>query len=388
MDRGRARSSGLSDQQDEAVRSGRMQVEVAVVGAGQAGLAIGHQLARQNRSFVIVDGADSIGSAWRRRWDSLVLFTPRRYSGLPGLAFPGDPDGYPGRDEVIAYLERYADTFGLPIRLDSPVRSSTSTTGGFVIGLDRGQIEAEQVVVATGPFQAPRVPAFAGDLAPEVFQVHSTGYRRPDGVPEGTVLVVGGGNTGFQIAKELAATHKVHLAVGSQQKPLPQRFLGRDLFWWLTKTGLIHKSVDTRLGRRASQRDILLGSSPRGLESLGIELRPRATEASGRVVGFADGSTLEVDAVIWATGYRPDHAWIELPVVDSEGRISHRRGVTDVPGLYFLGLSWQHTRGSALIGWVGDDAQFIAQQIAARADARMGADGDAVPPATSVTEGA
>ena len=379
MDQEGVHSSGLGHAQDEAVRSGRLRVEVAVVGAGQAGLAIGHELARQDRRFVVVDGAGSIGSAWRSRWDSLVLFTPRRYSGLPGLSFPGDPDGYPGRDEVIAYLERYADTFGLPIRLDSAVRSLTSTNGGFVVGLDHGQIEADQVVVATGPFQAPRVPAFASDLAPEVFQVHSTGYRRPEEVPEGTVLVVGGGNTGFQIAKELAATHKVHLAVGSRQKPLPQRFLGRDLFWWLTKTGLIGKSIDTRFGRRASQRDILLGSSPRQLGRLGIELRPRATEASGRVVGFADGSTLEVDAVIWATGYRPDHTWIMLPVKDSEGRISHRRGVTDVPGLYFLGLSWQHTRGSALIGWVGDDAEFIAQQIAARAE---------VPAATSVTEGA
>ena len=396
MDRERAHSSGLShEEQDEAVRSGRMRVEVVVVGAGQAGLAVGYHLARQGRSFIVVDRADSIGSAWRSRWDSLVLFTPRRYSGLPGLSFPGDPDGYPGRDEVIAYLERYADTFGLPIRLDSAARSLTSTNGGFVVGLDHGQIEADQVVVATGPFQAPRVPAFAGDLAPEVFQVHSTGYRRPEEVPEGTVLVVGGGNTGFQIAKELAATHKVHLAVGSRQKPLPQRFLGRDLFWWLTKTGLIDKSIDTRFGRRASQRDILLGSSPRQLGRLGIELRPRATEASGRVVGFADGSTLEVDAVIWATGYRSDHTWIKLPVMDSEGHISHRRGVTDVPGLYFLGLSWQHTRGSALIGWVGDDAQFIAQQIAARADARMGTDGDAVdgeavsvPAPTSATEGA
>ena len=379
MDREGAHSSGLTPEQDEAVRSGRLRVEVVVVGAGQAGLALGYHLARQGRSFIVVDGADSIGSAWRTRWDSLVLFTPRRYSGLPGLSFPGDPDGYPGRDEVIAYLERYADTFGLPIKLDSRVRSLTSTNGGFVVGLDHGQIEADQVVVATGPFQAPRVPAFAGDLAPEVFQVHSTGYRRPEEVPEGTVLVVGGGNTGFQIAKELAETHEVHLAVGTRQKPLPQRFLGRDLFWWLTKTGLIDKSIDTRFGRRASQRDILLGSSPRQLGGLGIELRPRATEASGRVVGFADGSTLEVDAVIWSTGYRPDHTWITLPVTDSEGRISHRRGVTDVPGLYFLGLSWQHTRGSALIGWVGDDAEFIAQQIAARAE---------VPAATSVTEGA
>ncbi len=395
MDLEGAHSSGLTREQDEAVSGGRLRVEVVVVGAGQAGLALGYHLARQGRSFVVVDGADSIGSAWRSRWDSLVLFTPRRYSGLPGLSFPGDPDGYPGRDEVVAYLERYAATFGLPIRLDSAVRSLTSRNGAFVVGLDRGQIEAEQVVVATGPFQVPRVPAFAGDLAPEVFQAHSTGYRRPDDVPEGGVLVVGGGNTGFQVAKELAGTHEVHLAVGSRQKPLPQRFLGRDLFWWLTKTGLINKSVDTRFGRRASRQDILLGSSPRQLERLGIELRPRVTEASGRVVSFADGSTLEVDAVIWATGYRPDHTWIKLPVTDSEGRISHRRGVTDVPGLYFLGLSWQHTRGSALIGWVGDDAQFIAQQIAARADARMGTNGDAVegeavsvPAATSVTEGA
>ena len=342
--------------QNEVADRGRERVEVVVVGAGQAGLAIGYHLARQGQTFVTVDRADSIGSAWRSRWDSLVLFTPRRYSGLPGLPFPGDPDGYPGRDEVIAYLEQYAATFELPIELDSAVRSLTSANGRFVVRLDDRQIEADQIVVATGPFQMPRVPALAGELAPEVFQTHSTGYRRPEDVPEGTVLVVGGGNTGFQIAKELAATHTVRLAVGSRQKPLPQRLLGRDLFWWLTKTGLIEKSIDSRFGRRASQRDILLGSSPRRLARFGIELEPRATEASGRVVGFADGSQLEVDAVIWSTGYRPDHTWIELPVIDSEGRISHRRGVTDVPGLFFLGLSWQHTRGSALIGWVGDDA--------------------------------
>ena len=336
------------------------------IGAGQAGLAVGYHLARQGRRFIIVDGADSVGSAWRSRWDSLVLFTPRRYSGLPGLPFPGDADGYPGRDEVIAYLEQYAVTFELPIRLDSAVRSVTSKDGGFVVQFDDRQIEADQVVVATGPFQVPRVPALAGDLAPEVFQTHSTGYRRPEDVPEGAVLVVGGGNTGFQIAKELAATHTVHLAVGSRQKPLPQRFLGRDIFWWLTKTGLINKSLDSRVGRRASQQDTLLGSSPRQLGRFGIELKPRATEASGRVIRFADGSQLEVDAVIWATGYRPDHTWINLPVIDSDGRITHRRGVTDVPGLYFLGLSWQHTRGSALIGWVGDDAEFIAKQVASR----------------------
>ena len=363
MDRERADSSGPTQEQSEAVQAGHERVEVVVIGAGQAGLAVGYHLARQGRRFIIVDGADSVGSAWRSRWDSLVLFTPRRYSGLPGLPFPGDADGYPGRDEVIAYLEQYAVTFELPIRLDSAVRSVTSKDGGFVVQFDDRQIEADQVVVATGPFQVPRVPALAEDLAPEVFQTHSTGYRRTEDVPEGAVLVVGGGNTGFQIAKELAATHRVHLAVGSRQKPLPQRFLGRDIFWWLTKTGLINKSLDSRVGRRASQQDTLLGSSPRQLGRFDIELKPRATEASGRVISFADGSQLDVDAVIWATGYRPDHTWINLPVIDSDGRITHRRGVTDVPGLYFLGLSWQHTRGSALIGWVGDDAEFIAKQV-------------------------
>ena len=186
--------------------------------------------------------------------------------------------------------------------------------------------------------------------------------------PKGTVLVVGGGNTGFQIAAELAATHRVQLAVGSRQTPLPQTFLGRDLFWWLTKTRLLRKTVESRLGRRLRDRDTLIGSSPRRLKRHGVELKPRALAASGRTVSFADGSELEVDAVIWATGYSPDRSWIKLPVTDPNGRLRHRRGVTDVPGLYFLGLSWQHTRGSALLGWVKDDGEFIAEQIDAFAE--------------------
>jgi putative flavoprotein involved in K+ transport len=339
------------------------RVDVLVIGAGQAGLAVGYFLARQGRRFRIVDGADSVGAAWRGRWDSLVLFTPRRYDGLPGLPFAGDPDAYPTRDEVIAYLERYATTFELPVELGDAVRSLEADAGRFVVELESGRIEAGQVVVATGPFQRPRVPAFADGLAPDVFQTHSAGYRRPGDVPEGTVLVVGGGNTGFQIAQELAATHPVHLAVGSRQTPLPQRLLGRDLFWWLTTTGLLRTTVESRLGRRMRGRDTLVGSSPRRLAAHGVEMRPRAVSASGRTVGFADGSELGVDAVIWATGFRPDHSWIRLPVADPDGRIRHRRGVTDVPGLYFLGLSWQHTRGSALLGWVKDDAEFIARQI-------------------------
>jgi putative flavoprotein involved in K+ transport len=209
----------------------------------------------------------------------------------------------------------------------------------------------------------------SSELAPEVFQTHSTGYVRPSDVPEGRVLVVGGGNTGYQIAEELSATRQVLLAVGSRQTPVPQRFLGRSLFWWLTKTGVIKKTVDSRIGRRLQHRDTLIGSSPRELRRRhGVDLKPRVVGANSRTISFADGSNVDVDAVIWATGYRPEHSWIDLPVLDSGGNLRHRRGVTDVPGLYFLGLSWQHTRGSALLGWVKDDAEFIAAQIAAKAE--------------------
>jgi putative flavoprotein involved in K+ transport len=350
--------------QPRARRAG--DYEVVVIGAGQAGLVMGYYLARQGRRFVILDRGDSIAPAWRERWDSLRLFTPRRYSALPGLAFPGDPDGYPTRDEVIAYLKRYADTFELPIELNSDVKRVASDDDRFWLQLEHRMATADQIVVATGPFQTPYIPKVAQGLDAGVWQAHSTGYRRQEDVPEETVLVVGGGNTGFQIAKELSASHRVILSVGSRQSPLPQRLAGRDLFWWLTKTRLLSTTVESRLGSRLKHRDTLIGSSPRELRRrYGVQLKPRATAASGRAVRYADGSQVEVDAVIWATGYRPDYAWIDLPIFDSDGQLRHRRGVTDVPGLYFLGLTWQHTRGSALIGWVEDDAEFIAERIAA-----------------------
>jgi putative flavoprotein involved in K+ transport len=340
--------------------------DVVVIGAGQAGLAIGYFLGRQGRRFAILDRASSIGAGWRERWESLTLFTPRRYSALPGLPFRGDPDGYPTRDEVIAYLERYAETFQLPIELSTEVKQlERGEDGSFRLRLKDRTITADQVVAATGPFQAPYVPELADKLADDAFQTHAVGYRRPQEVPQGTVLVVGGGNTGFQIAKELSATLKVVLSVGSRQKPLPQRVLGRDLFWWLTKMRILDKTVDSRLGRKLSTRDTLIGSSPRELEQrYGVELKPRAVDADGHTVRFEDSSEVEVDAVIWATGYRADYSWIKLPIFDEHGRLRHRRGVTDVAGLYFLGLTWQYTRGSALIGWVKDDAEFIAERIA------------------------
>jgi putative flavoprotein involved in K+ transport len=356
--------SSLAEEQGPSNSADVRRREVVVVGGGQTGLAIGYHLAQQGRDFTILEAAAEPAAAWRQRWDSLRLFTPARYDALPGLAFPGDPDRYPGRDDVVAYLTDYARHFDLPVELDSPVRAIRKSGDRYLVELDDRAYEAERVVVATGPFQVPFVPAIAERLAPEVAQLHSAAYRSPDALPDGPVLVVGGGNTGYQIAEELSASREVHLSIGSRQTPLPQRILGRDLFWDLDATGLIRKTTASRIGSRMAGRDTLIGSTPRTLRRRhGVELHGRAVDASGSTVSFSDGTKVDAEAVIWATGFRADHSWIDVPVFDEDGRLSHRRGVTKSPGLYFLGLSWQHTRGSALLGWVKDDAEYIAQQI-------------------------
>src|SRR5436190_2314310 len=340
----------------------RHRHEVVVVGGGQAGLAIGYFLAHEGRDFVILEAADEPAAAWRKRWDSLRLFTPARYSGLPGRVFPGEPDRYPSRDEVASYLATYARELDLPVRFKGRVRALRQAGGGYELATDDGTYQAKQVVVATGPFQVPRVPEIADSLGEGVVQLHSSEYRRPGDLPPGTVLVVGGGNSGFQIAEELTSSHQVHLAIGFRQTPLPQRLFGRDLFWYLEATGLLHKSLESRIGQRLSGRDTLIGSTPRAIRRRGVEIHPRAAAAEGSTVAFTDGGTLDVGAAIWATGYRSDYSWIDLPVFDNRGLPVHRRGVTESPGLYFLGLTWQHTRGSALLGWVKDDAEYLAQR--------------------------
>jgi putative flavoprotein involved in K+ transport len=345
--------------------------DVIVVGAGQAGLAIGYLLTRRGLRVKILDAADAPAAAWSARWDSLKLFTPVRYDSLPGRVFPGDPDAYPGRDDVVGYLADYARDFELPVALDSKVRGLRRGDGGFVVELDDRPYEADQVVVATGAFQVPRVPSVAERLDPDVVQFHSGAYRAPGDVPAGAVLVVGGGNTGFQIAEELARTHEVHLSIGTRQASVPQRIAGRDLFRYLQATGLMAKTVDSRIGQRMQARETLVGSSPRAARRRhGIHLRGRTLDVSGPEVVFGDRARLAPATVIWATGFGLDHSWIDAPVFDPAGRLVHERGVTPVAGLYFLGLPWQYTRGSALLGWVRDDAEHIANRISAAAMTR------------------
>jgi putative flavoprotein involved in K+ transport len=345
-------------------------LDVLVIGAGQAGLALGRQLQQQGARFLVVDAGTRIGDVWRSRWDSLQLFTAAEHDALPGLPFPAPAGAYPGKEAVADYLETYARTFGIPVRLGTRVTRLRRADGVFAAETTTGPLTARQVVVATGPFSTPRVPELAGRLAPDVVQLHSTAYRRPDDLPEGRVLVVGAGNSGVQIADELATTGRaVSLAVGTRPRTVPQRPLGRDLFWWLTRTGLIRASVDSRLGRRFRDRELVIGTTWRGLAERGVALLPRAVSAIGRTVALADGTTTVVDAVVWATGFRADFGWLDVPGAVVDGTAVHVRGVSPVPGLYFLGLPWQHTRGSALLGFVGEDAAWLADRMAAhRAD--------------------
>ena len=343
------------------------ETDTVIVGGGQAGLAVGYFLAQQGRDFTILEAAAEPAAAWRNRWDSLTLFTPARYDSLPGLPFPGDPAHYPTRAEVIDYLSAYVERFALPVELGHRVDRVAPNGDGWVVESGERSIAARHVVIATGAFQVPRLPAgLAAPLDPAVQQLHSAAYRRPEQIRGQTVLVVGGGNTGYQIAEELAgAGREVHLAIGSTQKPMPTHILGRDTFAILDRRGAMRKTADTWIGRRLKAGDTLVGYGPKLARRQGVALHGRTVGADARSVGFADGATLRPDAIVWATGYTRDHGFVEAPVF-AGGEVVQRRGVTDAPGLYFIGLPWMHTRGSALLGWVKDDAEHVAGHIAAR----------------------
>ena len=349
-----------------------MTFDVIGIGAGQAGLALGSQLAARGVDFVLLDAGAEIGSAWRNRWDSLRLFSPAQYDSLPGLPFPAPADSHPTKDDVADYLAAYARHFALPVRLNSPVtRLHREDDGTFAVTTPTGTLRARQVVVATGPFQTPSVPAIAADAS--VPQLHSAGYRNPaQFAPGSRVLVVGAANSGLQIAEELAGTCEVTVAVGSPSKELPQQIAGRDLFSWLSGVGFFTVSADSRIARRLRARgDLVIGTRSRDLRRRGVAFSPRLTGFDGRTARFADGTSAEVDAVVWATGYRSDYSWLHVPgVIGDDGAVRHQAGVTDVPGLHFLGLPWQTSRGSALLGFVGRDAEALDRRLAADA-ARM-----------------
>ncbi len=349
------------------------QFDTVVIGGGQAGLSIGYYLARQGRDFVILDASDRIGASWRKRWDSLTLFTPARYSSLPGMPFPGPADAFLTKDAVADYLEAYAARFQLPVWLGTAIDRLSREDDRYIVSLRGHHLEAKHVVVATGTFQHPKVPAFAGLLDSTIAHFHSNEYHNPNQLQQGAVLIVGAGNSGAEIALEVAKTRRTWLA-GRNTGHLPKTYppIVRDLYWWLIHTAL---NTDNRIGRRfkaltGKKGAPLVGISEKDLERAGVERIPRMVGVQDGQPLLQDGGVLDVANVIWCTGFVPDFRWIDLPVFGSDGYPIHTRGlVKGEPGLYFLGLPFQYTLTSSLIGGVGRDASYIAEQIAARSSA-------------------
>jgi putative flavoprotein involved in K+ transport len=349
-----------------AWKCGDSAYDSLVIGGGQAALAAGYYLKQAGIRFMLLDAGKEIGAAWKQRWDSLRLFTPARYNNLPGMPFPGNAYSLPTKDDVAGYLQSYAQRFDLPVRLGTRVTSLRAADGRYVIGTDTGdQLTAHSVIVATGANQKPYVPQFAAALRPQVVQVHSSAYRRPSQLPNGDVLVVGAGNSGAQIACELAETGRRIVLSGRHTGSLPRRLLGRDIYDWLWPT-IMRPSIDTALGRHLMQGrlfagDPLVGMSARSLTRPGLE-------RAGKMIGVRDGLPLldggrvltDIAAIVWCRGFHPDFSWIELPVLGLEGYPRHRRGLAyDAPGLGFLGMRYQFRMGSALLGGVGEDAAYV-----------------------------
>ena len=339
--------------------------DTIVVGGGQAGLAAGYHLAQKDIDFLILDGNDRVGDSWRNRWDSLKLFTPAKYSGLPGLPFPAPALELPDKDLVADYLERYAERFDLPVRSSTHVKNLDWDGERYVLSTGRVTYQANSVIVATGPFQKPRVPAISARLPRAVHQIHSSEYRNSSDLPAGDVLVVGVGNSGAQIAMELAQSRRVWLA-GRESGHLRRRLLGRDLYDWIWpifSTFHAGTMIGRRMKRRTAATDPLIGIAPSDIVGSGVTRVGRLTEVRDGQP-WCEDRAVDPDVVIWCTGFTADYSWVDLPVFGDDGYPRHQRGVvTEAPGLYFLGLRFQHRRTSALIGGVGADAAFIAETI-------------------------
>lgn len=352
--------------------------ETIIIGGGQAGLSVGYHLSRLGRPFVILDAGDRVGDAWRHRWDSLRLFTPARYDGLDGMPFPADSFYFPTKDEMADYLEDYAARFALPVRTGTRVDRLTRDGGRFVVMAGDQRFEADNVVVAMASYQTPVTPAFAEELDPGVVQIHSRDYRGPSQLQDGPVLIVGAGNSGAEIARDVAHSHQVWLS-GRDVGEIPFRvdgLPGRLGLVRLVIRFLFHHvlSVATPVGRKARGEIItkggpLIRTKRRDLEQAGVTCVPKtAGVRDGRPV-LEDGRVLDVRNVIWCTGFHPGFGdWIDLPVMDGDaGQPVHDSGIVpDMPGLYFVGLLFLHALSSGMIHGVGRDARRIAEAVAAR----------------------
>lgn len=340
--------------------------DTIVIGAGQAGLATAFYLKKIKHNFLIIDKGKEVGESWMNRYDSLVLFTSRMYNALPGLTLEGEMQGFPTKNEIVQYLKRYVNKYELPIQFQTEVVKVQHQQGLFVIQTNQGVIQSKKVIVATGAFQSPRIPSFSSNISKDVFQIHSTQYKNPSQLKEGNVLVVGGGNSGAQIAVELSRERETHLAISKKITYLPLVIQKKSIFWWFDKLGILKVSTDSFLGKVIQKKgDPIFGYEMKdALKRKELTLNPRMINGIHNEVTFEDQTTIKVQNIIWATGFHSIYPWLKIDeLFNADGKIIHHRGVTNVKGLYFIGLPWQHRRGSALLQGVGFDAEFIIKHL-------------------------
>jgi putative flavoprotein involved in K+ transport len=353
------------------------RVNTVVVGGGQAGLSVGYHLKRLGVPFVILDAGQRIGDAWRHRWDSLRLFTPARFDGLDGMPFPAPPLSSPTKDEMADYLETYARRFALPVRLGVRVERVSRHGERFLLVAGDLRFDADNVIVAMGNFQRPSTPAFAAELDPKIRQLHSIEYRNSGQLRNGSVLIVGAGNSGAEIAFELVrASHKIWMA-GPSTGNVPFRVDGHAARLGLTRflfRVVFHRvlSVANPIGRKARPKMLhraapLIRVKPWDLSNAGVERVPRVVGTRNGLPLLEDGRVLDVANVVWCTGFHPGFSWIDLPVFGADGLPLHENGtVTQEPGLYFVGLHFLYALSSEMIHGVGRDAARIAAVVAER----------------------
>ncbi|MFZ2173108.1 MAG: NAD(P)-binding domain-containing protein [Rhodococcus sp. (in: high G+C Gram-positive bacteria)] len=356
------------------------QFDTVVIGAGQAGLATGYHLARLGVRFVILDAHDRVGDVWRQRFDSLRLYTPAKYDGLPGWGMPAKDWSWPGKDQVAAYFEEYAARFSLPVRTGVTADGLSRRGDGYAVTAGADTYLTHNVVVATGTWQTPVLPDFAEQLDSRIRQLHSSDYRNPGQLQDGPVLVVGCSHSGADIALEVSAEHPTTIC-GPVRGEAPFDIEGRaahivvPIMWWLAHHVLTER---TPIGRKVRSH-VRSGGGPllrvrrADLAAAGVRYVPdKVTNVRSGMPVLADGTTLDVRNVIWCTGFGKDISWIDLSVTGADGWPSQKRGVSmDHPGLYFVGLPFLQSFASMLTGGVGRDAEYVANRIARVGRRRM-----------------
>lgn len=349
-------------------------LEYVIIGAAQSGLSMAYHLNRSKKDFLIVDGSDRIGASWLNRWDSLRLFTPTEYNHLPGLKFDAPRGYYPNKKDVADYFESYVAHYNIPIQFNTLITSvNRNSNGCFSLKHKNGQIETMNVIVATGPFHIPYTPAFHTKITEDTLQVHSNYYKSLSQLNDGDTLVVGAGDSGYQILDEVSKDESrvVYFSGETNVKSLPQSFMGKSLWWWFTKIGFLKFNKYSRIGK-------LLKSIPQPVigtdvdEILGREnVIPvgRTKNALGKDLFFDKTKVSSIKNIIWATGYKPNFKWIEGLEFDKDDYPKNYKGVSNVDGIYFIGLPWMFTRGSATLGGVSKDAKYLAGVLFAKESA-------------------